>query len=45
MEFMNAVMQDSTALTVPVENLPKLTIHDVLNGVVTFDEYRSSKEE
>ncbi|HUQ57778.1 hypothetical protein [Lentzea sp.] len=45
MEFMNAVMQDSTTLTVPVEKVPELTIHDVLKGVVTFDEYRSSKEE
>ncbi|MEV6712814.1 hypothetical protein AB0M48_12335 [Lentzea sp. NPDC051208] len=45
MEHAYAVKQCATTPVAPVEDVPELTIHDVLNGMVTFDENRSSKDE
>ena len=45
MEYAHALKQNETMPAVPAEDVAELTIHDVLNGMVTFDEYRSSQEE
>ena len=45
MQYMHPATQPDTASAVPATDTDEPTIQDVLNGMVTFDEYQSSKED